>query len=146
MESVHDTSHRARLRQRILALTADSTRQWGAMTVDQMLWHVGVAMEGALGRRTVTPVKPPIPAAILKLLVFNLPWPKNSPTAPDMLTRERHNFADVRQHCLDLVEAMAGHPLGGPWEPHPAFGRLTGKQWSRLTAMHLDHHLRQFGA
>ena len=146
MMSVEDASHRASLRRRVLSLTPDSPRRWGAMTVDQMLWHVNVAMEGALGRRTVAPVRPPIPAPILKFLVFNLPWPKNAPTAPDMLARDRHDFAEQRERCLTLVEAMAGQPASGRWESHPAFGKLTSKQWSRLTAMHLDHHLRQFGA
>jgi hypothetical protein len=26
------------------------------------------------------------------------------------------------------------------------FGPLTGREWSRLQAVHLDHHLKQFGA
>jgi hypothetical protein len=25
------------------------------------------------------------------------------------------------------------------------FGRLSGREWSRLQARHLDHHLKQFG-
>jgi len=25
-------------------------------------------------------------------------------------------------------------------------GRMTGREWSRLSAKHLDHHLKQFSA
>jgi len=29
---------------------------------------------------------------------------------------------------------------------HPFFGMLTLRQWQRMHALHMDHHLRQFGA
>jgi len=31
------------------------------------------------------------------------------------------------------------------WPEHPAFGRLTARQWGVLGYRHTDHHLRQFG-
>jgi hypothetical protein len=57
--SPNRANHRARLRQRILSLTAESLRRWGARTAEQMLWQVNTAMRGVLGRGVVTqrPVK-----------------------------------------------------------------------------------------
>ncbi|MGH9801334.1 MAG: DUF1569 domain-containing protein, partial [Blastocatellia bacterium] len=28
---------------------------------------------------------------------------------------------------------------------HPAFGKLSTKDWGALTYKHMDHHFRQFG-
>jgi hypothetical protein len=32
------------------------------------------------------------------------------------------------------------------WEPHPLFGKMTPKEWGKLSQIHVDYHLRQFAA
>ena len=78
MKTLHDPSHRGELVRRLEALTPDSERRWGKMSVDQMLWHVGDALALSLGEITVSTEKPPIPRGLLKFIVLNLPWGKNA--------------------------------------------------------------------
>jgi len=32
------------------------------------------------------------------------------------------------------------------WQTHPLFGPMSETQWLRWGYLHVDHHLRQFGA
>jgi hypothetical protein len=32
------------------------------------------------------------------------------------------------------------------WKPHPLFGKMTPKEWGKLSQIHVDYHLRQFAA
>ena len=50
MRTLHDVAHRSALIERVRALRPDSTRRWGKMSVDQMLWHVNDAIAAALAR------------------------------------------------------------------------------------------------
>ena len=38
-----------------------------------------------------------------------------------------------------------GENPAAQWNVHPTFGDLNRKEWGKLAAKHLDHHLRQFG-
>jgi hypothetical protein len=146
MRTLHDPSIRASIRQRLLGLRPDAPRQWGRMTVDQMLWHVNTALEQSLGRFTATPRRVPVPGGMLKFLVLNLPWGKGAPTNPDFLARAEYDFEEQRARSVTLVDEVAGRDIDGAWPENTDFGRMTGREWSRLMAKHLDHHLRQFGA
>lgn len=145
MPILHDASYRSRIVERIQALRPDTERRWGKMTVDQMLWHVSDALALSIGDLTVPPGRPPIPRALLKFIVLNLPWGKNGPTHPSFVAKQTYDFAAERERCLRLIEKAATLDLDAAGPEHPAFGPMTGRQISRLQAKHLDHHLTQFG-
>jgi hypothetical protein len=145
MPSLHDSTYRAAIQNRLQALRADSQRKWGKMTVDQMLWHVNEALESALGRISLPPERSPLPRPIMKFIVINLPWPKGAPTLPDWRARGEHDFNTERSRCLRLVDELASTPLDGHWPDSPVLGRMTGRDVTRLHAKHLNHHLTQFG-
>ena len=86
---LHDPAIRDSLRARVQKLTPDATRQWGKMSVDQMLWHCNQTLLNSLGQKepSVT-TKVPIPMPVLKFMVFNLPWMKGAPTHPDFVAGE----------------------------------------------------------
>jgi hypothetical protein len=115
------------------------------MSVDQMLWHVNESLEATLGRRTLAPMKLPLPKAMLKFAVLNLPWTKGAPTHPSWVASDHYDFDAERAQCLALIDEFAGRDLGSVWPPSAAFGAASGHDWSRLHAKHLDHHLKQFG-
>src|SRR5437867_3573417 len=117
------------------------------MTVDQMLWHVNTSLASSLGEIQLPPQKPPIPMprALAKFMVLNLPWPKGSPTLRGLEATEQHDFEAERRRCLELLKKFTERSLGDPWPAHPVFGVTPGAQVSALQAKHLDHHLRQFG-
>ncbi len=145
MLSLHDPARRAALESRIRALTPDSARQWGRMTPDQMLRHINQALDINLGRIPVKIMFLPMPRAWVRYFALNFQWPKGSPTAPEMLARERYDFAAEQARCLAAVAETAAKPLASEWGLHPAFGKLSGEHATTLGAKHLDYHLRQFG-
>jgi hypothetical protein len=144
---IHDAPARDALIARVDRLRADSQRQWGKMRVDQMLHHLNAALEMTLGRLTAERKPVGIPRPLLKLLVFNLPWPKGkAPTAPELIAADTYDFENERARLKQLIQEVGAKPIGGQWVDHPAFGPLSGRECSLLQHKHIDHHLRQFGA
>ncbi len=142
---LHQTDTTERLVRRLEALTPGATRAWGKMSVDQMLWHVNSAMRIALGRQQSAPLKaPPVPLFLVKFFVLSMPWPKGVPTGPDLIARSTYNFESEKSEAITLARSLGAQPLDASWPRHPLFGAMTGRDWSRLMAKHLDHHLRQF--
>ncbi|HXT16007.1 MAG TPA: DUF1569 domain-containing protein [Gemmatimonadaceae bacterium] len=147
MPNLHDPAVRDAIRSRIQRLTEQSPRKWGKMTVDQMLWHCNESLENSLGKPASGPMKFPLPRAIIRFAVFNLPWPKGAPTHPDLVAGERHSLETERARALRLLDEFGARSVNATnWGESPAFGKMSGDEWGRLQAKHLDHHLRQFSA
>jgi hypothetical protein len=145
---LHDPAVRQSLRTRVQGLRPDAIRKWGKMTVDQMLWHVNQALGQAVGQVPADPVKAPLPKPILKFMVLNLPWVKGAPTAPEFVAdMQRCEFEAERDRCLKLIDAFAAKRIDEDgWPIASTLGSMSGRDWSRLEAKHLDHHLKQFSA
>ena len=143
---LHDPEVYASIRKRIESLRPDTPRAWGKMTVDQMLWHVNVSMREAVGdyQARITPL--PVPKALMRWAVINLPWGRGARTRPDMYVRSTYDFEAQKAECLALIERIYKQPLDSPWPVSVSMGRMKGKHWSQLTARHLDHHLKQFSS
>lgn len=146
MALLHDPQARAAIKQRLSTLQAGAKRRWGKMSVDQMLNHVNRTLEAALGRRQVAQRKLPLPKFAVKFLVLNAPWPKGAPSAPEYVVGERHDFDTERVRCLGLIDEFVSRPVDATWPEHFSFGTVSGTEYSKLHAKHLDHHLRQFSA
>ena len=143
---LHDPEVYQSIRRRIESLRVDSPRQWGKMTVDQMLWHVNVSMREAIGEYTPE-VKPlPVPKWLLRWGILNMPWGRGARTRPDMYARSTYDFAAQKAECLALLERIYARPVTTSWPESASMGRMSGRQWSQLTAKHLEHHLKQFGS
>ena len=143
---LHDPVTRESIRERVKKVSPASTRQWGKMSPDQMLWHVNQLLAEGLGQVRFGPFTPPLPFPIVKFIALNFRWPKGVQTRPDLLADDkRPNLEAERARCLDLLDAFAAKSLSDAWPPCTAFGKMSGKEWSQLTAKHMDHHLKQFG-
>jgi hypothetical protein len=55
-------------------------------------------------------------------------------------------FADDVAGLVALVNEFTAQAPGFAWPAHPIFGALSQKGWLRWGYLHMDHHLRQFGA
>ncbi len=136
---------------RIGQLRPDTKRQWGRMNVNQMICHVSDPVRGALGLRQYKDAGNIFYRTILKWLLFYvMPFPKNSPTDIEFNQLEGTGtpvtgFGHDLQLLLQLLEKLHATPMDGSLTRHPLFGKLSAWEWGRLTANHLDHHLRQFG-
>lgn len=116
------------------------------MSLPQALAHMRGQLEAACGERQVAKVPFPRIPGLSYLIVHHLPFPKGAPTAPELLTSDPADLETERRRLVESIERAVARGPEGPFEPHPAFGRLSGKSWGVLMARHLDHHLRQFSA
>ena len=148
MKTVFDRAVRDELAARLRRLTPDTCAQWGKFTVTKMLAHVNDAMRMNVGELAVAPKPNPFRNAFGRwLLVYALPWPKGSPTAPELLARGRSDaieFEAERAKFRELLENVAARQGAREWPEHPAFGAMREKDVGVLVYKHLDHHLRQF--
>lgn len=146
MKTIFEEGHRAALRERIERVTEESRPRWGAMNVEMMLAHLVESMRMAAGELKPKPKNLPIRFPPLRqLVVYWLPWPKGSPTAPELLPSERREVALSKRELLRLVDDVGARSNQRDWPQHPAFGNLGRRGWGALGWRHLDHHLRQFG-
>ncbi len=149
MKNLFEATRVEEVTERIAQLTPTSTRQWGKMTVAQMLAHCAIGMESAVGDQ-----KPPrvlvgrILGPVIKPLALRNddPMRKNSPTAPIFIIEGDRYFQAEQAKLKGLVERFgAAGPACCTDHPHAFFGRLKPEEWAILMYKHVDHHLRQFG-
>lgn len=147
MTSIFDGPARAALAARLDAITPESVARWGRMDSAAMLAHLAESLRMALGELPVRPRGrllrlPPLRHAIIHWL----PFPKGAPTAPELVARRAEDIAAEIRAVKTLLEELAGRATAPIWPEHPAFGRLSARDWGALVYRHIDHHLRQFGA
>jgi hypothetical protein len=145
MKMLHDPIYCAGFEKRLAALRPDSSRNWGTMSVGQILWHVNTTLQLHLGEITAPRGRTPLPRSVMKFLVSNLPWPRGAPTLAELVAKQQYDFAEEHQRCLQLIDKFTNRRLDEEWPENPIFGKVSGTDLSRLQAKHLDHHLRQFG-
>jgi Protein of unknown function (DUF1569) len=147
MPSMTDASGRAAILSRLDTLTPDATARWGRMNVSQMLAHIADSMRMALGDLPVKPKNVPVArlALVKFLIIYVLPFPKNTPTADELRARAPQSFERELFDVRALVARL--DPARGTLRAaqHPVFGAMSMKDWGALGYKHLDHHLRQFG-
>ena len=148
MKTMWDGPCQREIRDRVARLSPESKGEWGKMSAPQMVCHLAESLKMALGDLPVTPKHVPIRYPPLKqFIVYVVPFPKNVPTAPELVARSPGAWsADVAdlQGLVDRFVARGSEST--PWVDHPAFGRLSRRAWGVLVYRHMDHHLRQFGA
>ena len=147
MPIIQDESARAAIFARMELLSAESTPAWGRMNVSQMLAHLTDALRMTFGELAVKdkyiPLIRSFPFKQLVLYVF--PFPKSSPTAPELLARVPDSFEAEREQCKAYIARFAGAQGTLRFAPHPLFGPLSDRHMGTLVYKHIDHHLRQFG-
>lgn len=146
-KSLWNTESRRELLDRINRLNPDAVPLWGRMNAPQMMAHLVGWMKMATGELHTAPLNRPIRYAPLKqMIIYFLPWPKGVPTAPELISREKYDFAGERaSFCRYLESYEKTRDASSIWPEHPAFGILNTNEWGVLGYRHTDHHLRQFG-
>ena len=142
---------------RVLTIQPSSARLWGRMTPSEMICHLADSFRVTMGlkpwateRISATPI--PLPDWFVKWVAFELPlkWPKGTPTRPEVDPQRNGTqpveFTRDRQELLQLLQRFTRQPRDFQWQEHPFFGPLTDAEWMRWGYLHMDHHLRQFGA
>ena len=147
MKTLFDPAARDGIRARIDHLAPRQKPLWGRMDAARVIVHLTAQLRAGLGEMECAPKKTPLNNWFMRrMIVYVLPWPKGSPTAPEFLTQPSATWdEDVAALRSAIDRFSARGEAGGPWSPHPAFGPLTTRMWGVLAWRHLDHHLRQFG-
>ena len=138
---------------RLGALRTESVRRWGRMSAPQMVCHLSDNFRMAMGRMPVSHATGLWQRTIVKWIALYLPlrWPGGRIlTRPEIDqevggTKPGDFAADVAE-LQALMELFAAPPRSFDWQPHPIFGRMSESAWLRWGYLHMDHHLRQFGA
>lgn len=143
-----DQSTKDLVRNRILKINASSTPLWGQMNASQMLSHVQGQIEICNGTKPAKDRSNIITRTIAKWigLYLPIPLPKNLNTFkeinPNFEVLTVHNDLETaKENLISSLKTIDKNK--NYW--HPIFGNLNDTELGKLTYVHLDHHLRQFG-
>jgi hypothetical protein len=137
---------------RLARVTPTSPRQWGRMTPHQMLCHLSDSFRGVTGEKTIAPASNIFSTTIMKAVALYapMPWPHGIKTRPEVDQEaggtKPAEFARDKADLERLIEAFACRQQNFARCAHPTFGGMSPAQWHRWAYLHVDHHLRQFGA
>ena len=152
MKTLARPTDRAEVIRRLRTVRPESVARWGRMSAHQMVCHLADCFRMAVNQKLVTPDTSPIRRTIVKWVALYAPvrWPSGILTSAEIDqelggTRPTEFAADVAQ-VEALVERVTSPAEPLDRQPHPMFGRLSDAGWLRWGYLHMDHHLRQFGA
>ena len=148
MKTLAREEDKAAILERLRRLGPGAERQWGRMSVEQMVCHLSDACRMAMGTIRTSPETSLARRTLVKWIALYAPmrWPPGTATRPEIDpyaggTRPVDFSRDLAE-LQALVERLAAHR---DWPSHPYFGPLSHEAWLRWGYLHLDHHLRQFG-
>ena len=148
MQSLNDPAVVDTLVERLRKLHDKRPRAWGKMTAHEMLCHLADSYAGVLGERPIAPADSWANRTIVKYIALhtNFPWPKGSPTRPEVDQTiggtKPSDFDRDRERVVTLMRRFAAPDAR--YTSHPIFGPLTRDEWMVWGYRHTDHHLRQF--
>ena len=147
MKTVFDNSTREELIARVNSLNENCKAQWGKMNVYQMLKHCTKCDDMILSK---VPVKQVFlgrlfgKLALKNVLKNDKPLRKNSPTAPELIIKEK--AGDIALQKPEWIKRISEYAyFDNRHFVHPFFGTMTKEQVGQLVYKHHDHHLKQFG-
>ena len=145
MKSIFDKNNYDGLINRLQKLNNSSTPAWGKMNVGEMLHHLNLTIEAPLGK-IKTKGKPNFFMKLFKSVLYNdKPFGKGAPTPKDFKVTGPYNFESEKEKCISNLNEIAANGVGGNYQPHVFFGKITNEQWGLHFFKHIDHHLTQFG-
>jgi hypothetical protein len=146
MKTIFDKATRDELIVRIHSLNENNVRQWGKMSIHQMLKHVVACEEMFLGKKKY---KRALLGRIFgkiglkKMLKDESPIQRNAPTSPHFKIQDAdENLKADKNKWISLVEEYATYSPEN--FEHWFFGKMTKEQIGQFVYKHIDHHLRQF--
>jgi hypothetical protein len=152
VKSLARPQDKAEILRRLKGVSAQSQRRWGRMSAHQMICHLSDSFRMAVERKPVSLASGLLQRTLVKWTALYVPfrWPAGIRTRPEVDqecdgTRPADFAADVAQ-LEALLERVAAEAKGADWPPHPVFGPMSDAAWLRWGYLHMDHHLRQFGA
>jgi Protein of unknown function (DUF1569) len=138
--------------QRLARIQPGQRALWGRMSAHQMLCHLNDAFLAVMGEKYVSPASGPLQRTVVKWIALYAPihWPRGLPTRPEMDQRVGGTapleFERDKMTLVAVIQRFSNPQRDFEWSAHPIFGKMADPAWFRWGYLHLDHHLRQFGA
>ena len=152
MKTLARQRDKAEILHRLRAVRPESVRRWGRMSAHQMVCHLSDAIRMAMAQKSVSHATSPLQRTIVKwiALYLPLPWPAGILTRPEIDQElggtKPVDFAADMAELEALLELITAQTRSFDGHLHPIFGRMSDVAWLRWGYLHMDHHLRQFGA
>ena len=152
MKTLARTRDKDEILERLRRVNPASTARWGRMSAHQMVCHLADSLRMATGQRPAQCRAGLLDRTVLKRAVLYLPvrWPPGIPTSPEIDQEQGGtqpvDFASDVAQLRTLTELVTVQTSGLDNRAHPLFGRMSRAAWLRWGYLHMDHHLRQFGA
>lgn len=146
-----DSHERATVVARLQTLAPDSKRQWGRMTPHQAICHLSDSFRSMMSPVPISARHNVFGRTFMRWIALHsgFPWPHGVKTRPEVDQEiggtRPIEFSHDRRQLETLIEQFAKR-TAETLQPHPMFGRLSTAEWQRWGYLHMDHHLRQFGA
>ncbi|MEO8077864.1 MAG: DUF1569 domain-containing protein [Acidobacteriota bacterium] len=137
---------------RLERVTPESPRVWGLMTPHEMICHVNDSFLVGMGERQAADISTRVSRTLIKWVALYAPmrWPQGLDTRPEVDPRRAGtapiDFWRDRDVLVRTMTRFAAHPPDFAWGRHPIFQGMSEPAWRRWGYLHVDHHLRQFGA
>jgi hypothetical protein len=146
-KTIFRSSDQQALQERLGKLKPAAQRQFGKMNAPQMICHLKDSLEVTTGQVPARQRKSFLSNPIIRhIIIYWMPWPKGKArTASEMLATKPGEWESDVATLRGLLDSAANNGPTGAWAPHPAFGKVSGKDYGALIYRHFDHHLKQFG-
>jgi len=151
MKTLANAQDRQQILDRIKSLRSDNRARWGKMSCHQMVCHLADCFRLTSGERAATSVDTLLTRTVFKWIALDvpIPWPHGYKTRPEFDQEIGGTAPRVFENDLQDLQTLFGRFMeAGPklaWK-HPSFGPMSQRDSMRWAYLHIDHHLRQFGA
>ena len=132
---------------RASSLTPESKNKWGQMNPTEMLHHCNRLNQSILDKNLPFK-KTTLVQRVARFLFLNLipKFPHNLKIPAEHTTKGKIDRQQFETEKAEFIRIMGAFPERNDLtQTHPAFGNLQADEWGKVTWMHMDHHLRQFG-
>jgi hypothetical protein len=152
MKTLANAEDREQILRRLAAIGPESQRRWGKMSVAEMVCHLNDALRISMGDKQAGSVSNWFSRSVFKWAGLWIPtrWPHGVKTVPECDaqlggTKPAAMDADLKE-LRESLARFTRRPREYDLQAHPIFGPMNEKEWMRWGYLHMDHHLRQFGA
>ncbi len=150
MKSLFNEAEYLEIRKRVENLQNDNARQWGKMTIAQMMAHCSIGFEKATGILPFEDKSNFIMRTLVKRIVLSAikkgDLGKNQKTFSDYAITVDKDFDTEKKRLLENIERFYKYGEKNEIGRHPYFGKFSKDNWGALQYVHTNHHLTQFSA
>jgi Protein of unknown function (DUF1569) len=150
MKTLLNAADRQEVLKRLTNVYSGSQHRWGTMSAHEMICHLSDSFRASLGEKQLSPASTLFRRTLFKWIALwaPLPWPHGVKTRPEMDQHKGGTPPEEFASDLERLHALFNRFVSwqGKYAAHPILGPLSRNERMRHAYLHMDHHLRQFGA